>query len=68
MCWDLGSGKKPIRIPDLGPGVKKTPDPNPQHWKYGSHKIENSLSFCVFTNVGRKKRQYTECFIFYDVH
>jgi hypothetical protein len=28
--WDPGSGKNLLRIPD--PGVKKAPDPDPQHW------------------------------------
>ncbi len=28
--WDPGSGKNLFRIPD--PGVKKAPDPDPQHW------------------------------------
>ncbi len=31
---DPGSGKNLFRIPD--PGVKKAPDPDPQHWMQGN--------------------------------
>ncbi len=27
--------KNLFRIPDTGPGVKKAPDPDPQHWIFG---------------------------------
>ncbi len=31
--WGPGSGKNLFRIPDLGPGAEKAPDPDPQHCK-----------------------------------
>jgi hypothetical protein len=42
--WDPGSGKNLFRIPDQG--VKKAPDPDPQHWKRRVKKICCHTFFC----------------------
>ncbi len=41
--WDLGSGRNLFRMPDLGPGVKKAPDPDPQHCCYNRYLLRFQL-------------------------
>jgi hypothetical protein len=50
----LGSGKNLFRIPD--PGVKKAPDPDPQHWKEGS----GSVSVQIIMDPDLKAQKHTD--------
>ncbi len=45
--WDPRSGKNLFRIPDPGPGVKKSPDPDPQHCRKVGPLLIFSISLCA---------------------
>ncbi len=59
--WDPGSGKNLFRIPD--PGVKKAPDPDPQHCRV-ARLWSNVLNFSHFICFGscNKVQSYTPKF------